>query len=133
VSLKTWELQQAVLTRLDGYSALKPALVTAVYDAVPQNAVFPYVVIGDDTTIPFNTHTTVGGEHTITIHAWSRYKGKSEIKRIQEQIYAALNRYALSVSGATMVNCEQEYAESFLDEDGLTRHGVQRMRVLLDG
>jgi hypothetical protein len=133
--VKTWALQQAIYTRLTGYSALM-AIAKAIYDDVPQDVAdtdFPYVEIGEDTTIPFNTHSGVGGEHTITIHTWSRYRGKSETKRMQEQIYAALNRYALSVSGGTMVNCEQEFSTSFMDADGITRHGVQRMRILLDG
>jgi hypothetical protein len=133
--VKSWELQQAIYTRLTGYTALM-AIAKAVFDDVPQDIAdtsFPYVQIGDDTTIPFNTHSSVGGEHTITIHSWSRYRGKSEIKRIQAQIYAALDRYALSVSGGTMVNCEQEFSTSFLDADGITRHGISRYRVILDG
>jgi hypothetical protein len=133
--VKALELQRAVYTRLTGFSALT-ALIVGIYDDVPpdlDNGAFPFVTIGDDTDIPFNTHSSVGGEHTITIHVWSRYRGKSEVKNIQSQIYNALNRYALTVSGAVTVNCEQEFATSFLDADGITRHGAQRMRVLLDG
>lgn len=130
--MKAWELQQALFSRLDGYSGLK-AIVSAIYDNVSQGATLPYVVIGDDTLIPFDTHSTIGGEHTVTIHSWSGYQGRSEIKRIQSQVYDALHRYALTVSGAVTVTCEQEFAETFVDADGLTRHGVQRFRVMLDG
>jgi len=41
---------------------------TPVYDDVPQGASFPYVVIGDDTSIPWDTDDSVGSESTLTIH-----------------------------------------------------------------
>lgn len=127
-----WALQQAVYTRLTGYGDLT-ALIDAVYDHVPQNPTFPYVQIGDETAVPFDTHDSIGSEATITIHSWSRYRGKKETKQIQREIYNALHRHALSVSGVTTVDCQWEFADSFIDDDGLTRHGVQRFRVILDG
>lgn len=131
--MKSWELQQGLRTRLAGYSGLSSLVGTRVYDHVPQDAAFPFVVIGDDTMIPFDTHSTIGGEHTVQVHTWSRYRGNAETKQIQSQIYNALHRYALTVSGGTMVDCQCEYAETFLDADGLTMHGVTRFRVLVDG
>lgn len=129
-----WELQKAVAARLSAFAGITAIVGTGVYDgAAPQNAAFPYVVVGDTTAIPFDTHSTTGGEHTVTIHGWSRYRGSKEIKQIQDQIYSSLNRYALSVTGAQTVDCEVEYAESFMDSDGITRHGVSRARVILDG
>ena len=76
--MKTWALQQAVFARLGAFAALTALVGARIYDHAPQDATFPYVVIGDDTTIPFDTHSTVGGEHTITVHTWSRYRGRSE-------------------------------------------------------
>src|SRR5690554_4378261 len=92
-------LQGAILQRLKSYSPLM-ARATAVYDHVPQTAQFPYVVIGDDTAIDFDTDDTTGAESTITIHVWSQKRGRKEAKQIQGDIYDALHRYELSVSGA---------------------------------
>jgi hypothetical protein len=127
-------MQKAVYARLAAFAGLTAIVSTRVYDGVaPQNPTFPYVVVGDTTTIPFDTHSTTGGEHTVMVHGWSQYRGSKEIKQIQDQIYSALHRYALSVTGVATVDCEIEFAESFNDDDGLTRHGVQRARVILDG
>lgn len=126
-----WPLQQAIYSRLDGYSALS-ALVTAVYDHVHQDAAFPYVVIGEFTAIPFDTHGETGSETTVTIHTWSEYRGKKETHEIQREVYKALHRHALAVSAVETVACEWEFSESFMDDDGLRRHGVQRFRIILD-
>ncbi|KKN71037.1 hypothetical protein LCGC14_0424540 [marine sediment metagenome] len=145
------ELQTAILTRLSGFTDLTDLLATdadgtgpAIYDHVPQevsdddgtgstpNPFFPYIRIGEYTAIPFDTHSSSGSDNTITIHSWSRYRGMLEIKQIQRQTYLALHRFNLVVAGVDMIDSQWDSADVFLDDDGLTRHGVQRFRILLD-
>jgi len=120
-------LQQAVFDRLSGY----PGMPT-VYDDVPKGAAFPYVAIGEDTHIPWDTDDSVGSESTVTLHVWSRYRGKKEAKQIQGLIYDALNRHELVVAGFVVVTLEFVYSDVLLDPDALTRHGVQRFRALVE-
>jgi|SRR5690606_2996377 len=120
-------LQQAVYDQLSGY----PGMPT-VYDDVPGDAAFPYVVIGDDTHIPFDTDDSLGSESTLTLHVWSRYRGKKECKDIMALIYAALTRQPLALDGHDLITIEFEYSEVVLDPDGQTRHGVQRFRALVE-
>ena len=108
------------------------AAITAVYDHVPQDAVFPYIAIGDVTSVPFDTYDTVGDEQTLMLHTWSEYRGRKEIKTLQGLVYDVLNRAELSLSGGTAIGCDQELVEDFIDADGLRRHGVQRFRVIID-
>lgn len=121
-------LQQAVFDRLSTY----PDIPT-VYDNVPVDAAFPYVVIGEDTHIPFDTDDSLGSESTLTLHTWSRYRGKKECKEIQALIYDALTRQSLVLDGFSLVTIEFEYSECLLDPDGITRHAVSRFRALIDG
>lgn len=126
-------LQQAVYDQLSGYPGMP-----AVYDDVPvdvkgQPAVaFPYVVIGEDTHIPFDTDDSLGSESTLTLHTWSRYRGKKECKEIMALNYDALTRQSLAVDGYDLITIEFEYSEVVLDPDGITRHGVQRFRALTE-
>lgn len=120
-------LQAAVFDRLDGYPG-----IDRVYDDVPKNANFPYVVIGEDTHVPFDTDDSTGCEATITIHVWSRYRGKKEAKQIQGLIYEALNREPLILEDHSLVTIEFEYSDVLLDPDGITRHGVQRFRAIVE-
>jgi hypothetical protein len=47
-------------------------------------------------------------------------------------LYEALHRQELSIIGGALVECMAEFQESFLDPDGLTRHGVIRFRLIVD-
>jgi len=126
-----WELQKAVVARLQAYTPITD-LVAGVYDHVPQDSAYPYIVAGDDSAIPFDTDNSIGSETDVTIHAWSRYRGRKEIKQVLDAIHAGLHRFALVVANAATVLCTFEGSDSFTEEDGLTRHGVIRFRVILD-
>jgi hypothetical protein len=117
-------LQAAIYTRLDSQ------LTVPVYDHVPQDAAFPYVTIGDDTSVQWDTDTNKGSTDTLTIHAWSRFAGRSQVKAIMKSIYSALHIYNLDITGASTVLCQWEFGETFLDPDGVTRHGVMRFRII---
>jgi hypothetical protein len=136
--VKSWELQQAVYTALTGAAPLM-AIVSAVYDHVPQTAVYPYVVIGEDQATPVDADDLPGADHLIDIHVWSgggsgtnQDRGQKKVKQAQGAIYAALHRQTLAVTGAAFLTCDLEHQQTFLDADGLTHHGVQRFRVKLD-
>lgn len=126
-------LQKAVYDQLSAYPDMP-----SVYDDVPvdvkgQPAVaFPYVVLGEDTHIPFDTDDSLGSESTVTLHVWSRYRGKKEAKGIQALIYDALTRQPLMLDAHDLITLEFEYSEVMLDPDGITRHGVQRFRALIE-
>ena len=130
--MRAWELQQAIRSRLTDSSEVASAGVTAVYDHVPQCADFPYVVIGEDSGTPADTDDTLDADHIVTVHTWSRYRGRKQTKKIQQAVYDVLHRQPLSIGNAQFVDCTLESQETFLDADGLTRHGVQRFRILLD-
>lgn len=124
--MKQLEIQTAI------YSRLTSQLSEPVYDNVPQDPTLPYVVIGDDTSIPFDTDLELGEEATLTLHIWSRYDGRAEVKGIMSDIYDALHRHSLAVTGADTIDCMFEFSETMLDPDMETRHGVMRFRLLLD-
>ena len=127
------EIQLALYTALTGDATLM-ALITAVYDDVPMKTAYPYVVIGDCTWLYWDTDTTTGGEATCTLHTWSRYSGRLEVKNIQKAIYNVLHRKPLSLSAGLAIDNFVEFAETYMDVDGETRHGVQRLRIItIDG
>jgi len=131
-------IQSAVFSRLKNYSPLT-AIIKAVYDDVPQPAdsgklaTFPYVVIGDDSIVEWDTDTELGADATVTIHIWSRAKGRKEVKAITDVIYNALHRYDIIVTGYSLVGVDWVSAQSFLDADGITRHGIAVFRITIEG
>jgi hypothetical protein len=114
------------------YAALDAALTQQVYDYVPQGAAFPYVRIGNDTLVPFDTDEDFGDDITVMIHVYSQYRGSKEVQSIQKLIYNALNRSTLTVTGFHVLGVDQIYCDIIEEGDGLTRHGLQRFRVLME-
>lgn len=120
--------------------ALKTSLTSAlgstpVYDAVPpsvdHSAAFHYVTLNDIQATDWSTKTFNGQDFAVNIHVWSSYRGNKQVQETFGTIYTALQNAALTVSGASVVICRYEASQIFLDPDGLTRHGVQRFRIVL--
>ena len=131
MSLHSWELQKAIFTALNGnVSGIGNANVP-VYDDVPEGTVYPYVVIGEETSSNNGTKTLDGVEHTLTLHVWSQYRGRREIKEIMQSVYEKLHNTAITVTGASLVNIRQEFSNTLAEQDGITRHGIMRFRAVL--
>lgn len=118
-------LQAAIFNALDGVPGMPP-----VYDDVPENVPFPYVVIGDDVSAAFDDDCGSGADSMVTIHVWSTYPGRAEAKQILALIYRTLHRSNLVIAGNVTITIDADYQMTLLDPDGVTRHGVIRFRVL---
>lgn len=125
-----WFVQKAVYAALTGDTDLM-AVITGVYDHVPAETTVPYIVIGDDTSIEFDTKTNVGEEVTLTIHIWSEHEGRKELKEIQGHLARILHDQLLTVEDHNTVLVRREYAETLRDPDGATWHGVVRFRIIV--
>lgn len=130
MSQHSFKLQKAVYDALVGDSALS-GMITGVYDDVPEGTGFPYVVIGDDTAINIGSKTVDALEHTLTLHVWSQYRGRKEVKEIMSRVYEVLHDYSLTMTNSVLVNLRQEFETTLVDGDGITRHGVMRFRAVV--
>ena len=124
------EVQTAIYNTLSGDATLA-ALVTGIYDHVPQETTYPYVVIADMMMEEFDTQTWDGALMTLNVHVWSRKRGRKECMTIFGHLRRLLHDQDLVVSGHCHVLCQRDYSEVFLDPDGVTRHGVMRFRILV--
>lgn len=130
-------VQSAIYSRLTGYAALTALLAngsSGVHDHVPQDDnAFPFVSIGNLSASEFDADDRTGANVSVTVHTWSRYRGKKEANEIMDQVYAALHRYDdLSVSGYNTVDVQWDGLTTIMrDPDGLTYHGVQTFRVTI--
>jgi hypothetical protein len=123
-----WALQQAV------YGVVSPAIAPKLLlDSVPQEPAYPYMHIGEFFGGDWDTDDSVGREIFFNLHSWSRYDGTKELHELMDAVKAVLHNQQFVVSGEVMVLCLLDYMNTNLDPDGLTRHGVQRFRVLMEG
>ncbi|MFJ8446834.1 DUF3168 domain-containing protein [[Kitasatospora] papulosa] len=126
-------IQKAMYGALTGDAALK-AMVTGVYDYVPETAVYPYIVIGEATEIPRNSHDRFGWETVPTLHVWDKYRGYSRVLRIGSRIGEVLDHQALIVPGYDVVEVKFEFSQTLTDPEppGDIRHLVLRHRIVTE-
>lgn len=125
-------LQKAVHAVLLADAGVSAAVGDRIYDAVPRDPAFPYLTLGDIATSDWSTGTELGAEHRLTLHVWSRGRGKAECAAALGAIEAALHDAALSLDGHTLVNLRFVAAEVRRERDGITWHGVARFRAVTE-
>ena len=124
-------LQKALFDLLSADVALS-AVITGVFDSVPESQAYPYVELGEGTAIPFDSNSSDGQEHLITIHTWTEAKGRKTAHDIMTLVYTALHNVALVVAGHQTILCQFDFSTVLKDPDGFTHHGVQRFRVITE-
>ena len=123
-------LQTAVRAKLLADSGLMD-VIHGVHDEVPENAPFPYVVVGDVTEVPDDAHDRQGLTTTIILHIWSRYRGFKQALEILGHVDRVLDREPLTVSGFEDVSIAREFSQTLRDPDPEIRHIPVRFRVWL--
>jgi len=130
-------LRQALFTKLD------TALSVPVWSPkAPQSddgellTPFPFVVIVQANESPWNTKSTRGLDALVQIDAYARStaadSAENLIAGLTSDAREALERQALSVTGAHHVTTEFESAILGWEDNGKTRRAVLLFRVILD-
>lgn len=119
-----WPLQKAI------YTALSDALSEDVYDHLPQDAVMPFVVIGNQFASDWSTNTTTGDRIRIRIHVFSEYDGKKELLQLMSEVKAELHqqRFDLSADGFNVADArhanDNTQTTTLEDEGRTVKHGI---------
>lgn len=122
-------IQKTIYSMLKSDTSLM-SKIKGVFDDVPDNQAFPYIVIGDATEVPANTFGQNGYEATVTLHIWSRYKGFAEALQILDEVNRILDGKNIVCEGLGDVFCWYEFSETMRDPDGITRHIPVRYRII---
>lgn len=121
----SFDLQSAIYSTLSGDSTLDGLIGDGkIFDDVPQNTSYPYIVIGLETTRDEGTATLDGKIYNVDIHVWSQYRGQKQIKEVMERLHNIFNNSTISVSGANSVMSYVVSATTLIEGDRITRHGI---------
>ena len=111
---------------------LQAIVADRVFDDPPPDAVFPYVTFGRFESLPVDVSLAAAVEHTVTLHAWSRYGGRAEALDIIAALRGALHHAPLSIVGGRVVLVLTQFSDVFRSGDGITTHGVLRLRAITE-
>jgi len=110
-------------------AALQSACSCSVYDAVPQEAAYPYVVM--DTEISSNEDflNQRMDRRFIYLSIWSRSHGSAEIRDIIGEIQT-VNENPLTLDNGQLVSLRVERVQTNREPDNLTFMGQVTLRIL---
>lgn len=105
----------------------------SVFSHVPQDLgeLYPWVTIYGAESNIFDNDATLGFDGTMTIHSWDDSRDMAKINSIKKAIYDVLHYNELTMTGYCNVGFFQEFETTLRDPDGITLHGVQRFRFIL--
>lgn len=89
---------------------------------------FPYVTISVPSDVDYSDKLALGGDAVVQIDTWDRHGSALASGLLLRAVSLTLVRQAWQVPG--FVTCERDASEMRLDPDGLTMHGLLRLRVL---
>jgi len=102
----SWSLQVAVVAYLAGLDAVQAVLgkdKTRIFDDVPEDAAFPYAVIGEDDEENVGGDGMPGSGHSLTITVFSQDVGFKESKAIAGVLRRSLENMRVPVPGFDVI------------------------------
>ena len=122
-----WPLQVSLFNRLKNDTALTAR--AKVYDSVSESAAMPYVTVGEDTSVDNGNKSYDGEIITHTLHVWSSYNGRKEVKELMNTVLQSVTSKPLSLEGGFFVEDTRLDLMQVLDVNGSpAKHGVIRFR-----
>ena len=127
----------AIIAALKADAPLTALLTTyaatpAVFTHVPQDlSAYPYVVLFEAGLDGDDNDCFLGFDGTLNIHSWTDQRDMAVIGNIQKAVYDVLHHAELTMTGYELVELHQEFSTILRDPDGITLHGVQRYRIIL--
>lgn len=123
--------QAALYQKLHGDATLM-ALITGVYDFIPQGAAYPYVAIGEAQGRDWSTKSSSGMQYSFAVRVFAREAGRKQAATVMERVHTLLHTGSLTITGQTLISLRCESSEILLQDDGLTYQGVLRFRALIE-
>lgn len=131
----TWAPQETQKTLFEVLSTdpVLSALVSGVFDTVPQNQAFPFITIGETVFTDRSAHFLRGFEAELTIHVWDQSEnwGRKRVQNIQKEIDRLLHTIDICIDGWNIISLRQNTVEVIVDPDNVTMHGIQKFNLMI--
>ena len=130
MSLPGNQIQLALYTLFTGDTTLMALLTGGVFDFVTETVATPYLVFGERESAPFDAFARDGHQHSVTLHTWAEtHRGKKIVDDILSRLHTLTHGKTITAIGNRFVAMVYDLSMVFQEEDGLTYHGVYRLRV----
>jgi hypothetical protein len=121
-------IQKAIYTALNG----NVGAGVSVYNHVPQDSAYPYVVINGSEMTEDDYLTERKSECHVYISVWSQYKGNKQVLDIISLIDTVLHNKKLSLDVGAMIICKIKRKRVNIDADGITYMGNVTAHIMVE-
>lgn len=126
----TLEIQEALVTLLstDAFFMEFP-----VYEEVPENQPFPYTVVVPLAESTADTFTAEGRQVVMIVHLFDDQSGYQMLEQGLDRLETLVHHpFSLPLVSYAFISAQMDSALSAREPDGLTRHLVVRLTVLVE-
>ncbi|RZJ01491.1 MAG: DUF3168 domain-containing protein [Brevundimonas sp.] len=124
-------LQKALIAHLKADPALSALLDGRIWDAAPEAAEHPHLLIGRSESRPVGADGG-GIEHALTLTCVSRFRGTEEAKAVLAAVRGRLADAALEADGIHAVSLGVRFADVFPAANGTRTFAVLRVRAVTE-
>ncbi len=121
----------AVVTALKASTGVSALVSTRVYNNVPQDTTYPYVVVSLPSAVRMDTFGRFGGLAAVELRAVSQARGDQEGIQILDQVVRTLDFTRPTLTAQTMLGLAYDRSERYSEViNGIvTRHHVASFRA----
>ncbi len=125
------QVQIAHIAALRADATIAGFVGARVYDYVPRETPYPYIVYHIATSDEWDTTTDNGDEHSVYVHVFDDREGSKRTKQIMQRVYELLHdNTAYSLTDHNMVNSRRVMRT--VEREGQLYHGVGLFRVVTE-
>jgi hypothetical protein len=126
-------LRDGLLASLAADAALLARLKGAyIYDGVPRGAPFPHINIGECETKPWDTQTSRGFEHIVTLHVWTREARPRKAQALLDCLDDWAAGAVVAMAGMRVVSLRNIFWTALNAPEAGLFHGVMRLRIVTE-
>lgn len=125
-------LTAAIVPLLKADSGLAALIGGRVYDAVPQDAPFPYVALGSAWETQDDADCLVALEIGFRINVWSRAVGFPEARGIAHRVRAVLHQAEIDLREGALAMMEHRRTDMVRAPDGLTSQAAIEFAAVIE-
>lgn len=125
------ELQDAILALLLADAGVSALIGSAIYDGDAEQ--YPCIIIGPSSFVPDDAECIAGRVEAVQLDCWVENDKRLWVtKRLVDAVTAALHNAETSLATHALVSLRVTLAQSFMDRDGLTGHGVVQVEAEIE-
>lgn len=125
------QLMKAHIAALRADATLQSFVGQKVYDYIPRNTKYPYIVYHITDSDEWDTTTDNGDEHAVYVHVWDDKEGSKRARQIMQRVYELLHDVtSYSLIDHNLVNCRR--VSRTITREGQLYHGTGLFRAITE-